>query len=176
MTGRRRATSGVSSLEVLIAAALGAILAIALATLLFTGRHEAMVSEDYMFAEALAQRHLAEGLAVPFDDLAGRCERDTLKIPIEGVPPDDRALARSRPEYARNLEGPASFRGSLQIRLLQPGLLLYEVAIEWPVRLGASAMRRYALVRLRCRKDLSLTTRFRIEPPKGSALDGRPDA
>lgn len=157
------ARRGIAALEVLIAAVLASILAFGVIALLYQGNHEAMVSEDYMMAEALAQRHLADAMSVPWDQMAEGLPRS---FPIEGVPEADAAVAAAREEYARNLEGPVAFRGALEVRELAPGLLAFEVSLAWPVHPGSKTLRRYALVRLRSRKDLAVSSHHRMRLPR----------
>lgn len=153
---------GIMSLEVLITTIMASIVGLAVIVLLFTGNHEAMTGEDYMFAESLCQRVLAENMALPFASLEDA--ELPLEIPIEGLPAEDRAIAQFRPEYAMNLEGPAAFKGRLRIEELGKGsgLYRYEALVQWPVRPGSKTMRRYVLLRLRCRKDIALSSNFRL--------------
>lgn len=164
----RRSTTrrGITSLEVLLTAIMAAMVGMAVIVLLWTGNHEAMTGEDYMFAEALCQRVLAENMAVPFQSLEE--EKLPLEIPVEGLPPEDATIAQFRPEYAMNLEGACSFKGQLVIDEVEPdsGLYRYRVVVTWPVRPGATTMRRYVLLRYRCRKDVALSTNFVIETEK----------
>jgi hypothetical protein len=160
---------GITSLEVLFAAVLGSILAFSAIALMVRGNHEAVVSEDYMFAEALAQRYLADALSQPWKELEEELAQEApLIIPLQGVPPEDQALADLHQEYRHNLEGPGAFRGELQIQLLEPGLLVFEIHLHWPVRVGGGLERNYNLVRLRSRKDLALSSRFALPPPQDS--------
>ena len=163
-----RMRAGVSMLEVLCAAVIAALMALPVISLLFTSTHESMVSEDYMFAESLAQRYLAETMSIPWMELR---ERLPMKVAIKGIPSEDRVIAKYHSEYARNLEGDLAFSGTLEVQEIEPGLLKFEISLTWPVRPGASANRRYALVRFRCRHDLAVATNFRlteVEQPGGS--------
>ena len=157
---RPRRVAGISALEVLIATVVAALLGFSAVILLTQGNHEAMVSEDYMFAEALAQRHLAEAMSRTFNSLedAGL----PLTIPLTGIPKEDRTIAKVHTEYGRNLDGPAVFSGELEIREVRPGLIVYEVSLSWPVSPRSRTLRRYNLIRLRTRKDLAVSTNFEL--------------
>ena len=148
---------------------IGTLMALPVLTLLFTTSHEANVSEDYMFAESLAQRHLAEYLARPFDELDELCP---LEVPITGVPEEDEVLGRYRSEYAKNLNGSTAFTGRLEIRRLQKGLLKYEISFTWPVRPGVATLRRYALIRLRSRHDIAISTNYPLTVVERERAEG----
>jgi hypothetical protein len=149
-------------LEVLTAGIIGTLMALPILTLLFTSTRESMVSEDYMFAEALAHRHLAEALAQPLDGLD---ERLPIETAFKGLPAEDAVLGKVFPEYARNLEGDLAFTGTLTVSRVEAGLYCYEVALEWPTGPGSSARRRYALIRFRSRYDIALTSNHRLTRP-----------
>jgi hypothetical protein len=123
---RRRA---VTLAELVVATGLVALLAAPLIVLLTTSDHEAMTSEDYMAAEALALRHLDETCATPWRDLLPR-------LP----------LTRTAKELGK-------FDVSLRAELIQDGLIAVEVELAWAVKPGAPGTRRYGLVRLRARPD-----------------------
>ena len=127
MTGRR----GVSLAEIVIAVGLVAIVGIPLLGMLAATDHEAMTSEDYMQAEARAQREMAGVLATPWAELE-------LQLPLE-----------------RKLD-----RGTLTAKKLGDGLISIEIQLAWPIRPGAAAMRRYGLVRLRARRDQSIRASY----------------
>lgn len=148
---------GLSLVEVLVAAAVAVALGLPLLALMGQSDHEAVVSEDYMFAEALAQRYLEEALAIPLEEL-------DRKVPLEreiaGPNDEDRTRMKRHEPYLRNLSGPESFRGRLAVDRLEEGFFRYQVRLEWPVRPGSDARRHHVLLRLRCRSTLAATLRF----------------
>src|SRR5205823_5564456 len=100
---------------------------------------EAMTSEDYMQAEALAQRELAHALATPWKDLEGH-------LPVE-----------------RDVQGGTrDLHGHLTMAAEGEALVSISVELEWPVRPGSPAKRRYGLVRFRARPDQSIRTSYRF--------------
>lgn len=121
--------AGVTLAELVVATGLVALLAAPLIALLSASDHEAMTSEDYMAAEALALRHLDETCATPWRELLTR-------LPI----------ARASRELDR-------FDVSLRAEAVEDGLVAVEVELTWAVRPGAPGKRRYGLVRLRARPD-----------------------
>lgn len=154
---RRRRNQGVTLLEVLTAAIVGTLMSLPVITLLATSTHESMVSEDYMFAEALAQRYLAEALSIPWNSLE---EQLPLEIPIVGAPEEDKGLTMLFPEYQKNIEGDFAFKGKLTANALREGLVKIEVSLAWPVKPGSSTMRKYALIRLKSRHDIAVSTNY----------------
>ena len=172
MRRRSHSSRGVSMLEVLTAGIIGTLMALPILTLLFTSTHESMVSEDYMFAEALAHRHLAQALAQPLDGIDERAL--PLETTFKGLPAEDAVLGKVFPEYARNLEGDLAFTGTLTVSKVEVGLYCYEVALEWPTGPGSSARRRYALIRFRSRYDIALTSNFRLTKPGAASGGGTP--
>lgn len=136
MTHRRR---GVSLAEVVIAVGLVAVVGIPILGMLAATDHEAMTSEDYMQAEALAQRRMADVLATPWAELEAQ-------LPLE-----------------RKLE-----RGKLTAQKLEEGLIAVEIQLAWAVRPGAAAQRRYGLVRLRARPDLSIRAGYPFGDGEGN--------
>lgn len=139
MTRMTHGRRGVSLAEIVIAVGLVSIVGLALLALLAAGDHEAMTSEDYMQAEALAQRQMADVLATPWDELEAQ-------LPLE-----------------RKLE-----RGALTAKKVEEGLIAIEVQLAWAARPGAAARRRYGLVRLRTRQDLSIRAAYPFGDGEGN--------
>lgn len=139
---------GVTLAELVMAIGLVAMLAVPLLALLSASDHEAMTSEDYMLAEAVALRHLDELSATPWQELART-------LPIErklaGLPAGDEALAAKYPEYTR-LFGADGFTGKLTARWVDEGLAEITVTLGWTAR-PAGSRRSYGLVRMRGRPD-----------------------
>ncbi len=154
---RIRNRRGVTLLEVLTAAIVGTLMSLPVITLLATSTHESMVSEDYMFAEALAQRYLAEALSIPWGDLQ---EQLPLDVPISGIPEEDKAIAMRFPAYAKNISGDFAFKGKLTANELKDDIVKFEVSLTWPVKPGSSTNRKYAVIRFRCRHDIAVSTNF----------------
>lgn len=133
---RRR---GLSLVELVVAVALVAVVGTPLLGMLAATDHEAMTSEDYMQAEAQAQRELVDLLATPWRDLEAR-------LPLE------KKLAR----------------GTVTAKKLEEGLIAIEVQLAWPVRPGSPAQRRYGLVRLRARPDQSIRNAYAFGDGEGN--------
>ena len=166
-------TSGVTLVEVLTVSAIVLLVGVPIMTAISTSGHEAMASEDYMLAEALCQRYVHELLDLPWDELAKRLP---IERKLQGVPAGDEAIARAHEEYARNLSGSESFRGTLTARRLEEGLVLIEASLEWPVRPGASSMRSLALTRMRSRPDQAIGARWALpvfRPSDDSSSGGK---
>lgn len=161
---------GVSTLEVLIAAVLSTILGLGMFALLTQGTREAAASEHYMFAEAIAQRALADAMSVPWKDLEEQLETaggEWVELArAQTLREEDAALLAGFPEYARNL-GPedGGLRVACRVRGLEPGLVAFEVALAWPAGPGGRAQRRYALMRLRSRKDRATASNHELLTP-----------
>lgn len=156
---------GVTILEVVVAGALATVLGAAAAALIFRGEREVAISQDYMVAEALAQRHLADAMSRPWEELERSLPFET---PLRGLPPSDAALGVWYPEYARRLGGPRAIEGSLRAWALEPGLVCFELELHWPIGPQAAGERSYALLRLRSRKDRALSSRFPLADPGGA--------
>jgi len=148
---------GLTLVEVLVASFVGLLMALPAYSMLMTATHEAAVSEDYAFAEALASRCLAETMAEPLEELAPRLPLDE---DWSGVRPGDEALAAAWTDYGRNLQGDCAFRTRREVVEAAPGLWRYEVTVTWPVRPGARTLRTFAMVRFRARHDLAISARF----------------
>ena len=153
-------------LEVLTAGVIAALMALPVVTLLFTSTHESVVSEDYMFAVAIAQRYLAEAMCVPWAELE---ELMPYEKKLEGLPEEDEVYAKDFPSYEKNITGEYAFKGKLTVRSVEDGLAVYEISLTWPVKAGASGMRKYAIIRLRCRHDIAISTNFPIQKPYDKA-------
>lgn len=131
--------------EVLVVAAILAAVAIPVMGLIFTGSREGALSEDFMFAEALASRFMEEWGALPFaklDDLVPR------KVTVQGgeVTPGP---------HKRMLASPQGFETQLQVARVREGLLSLEVTVSWQVP-RERANRRFALLLLKAKPDLAL--------------------
>jgi hypothetical protein len=161
---------GVSSLEVLIAAVLSTILGLGMFALVTQGTREAAASEDYMFAEAVAQRVLADAMSLPWDEL-----EEQLGV-VDGVwtevareqtlREEDLALRSAFQEYGRNLgTEEQGLEVSCQAQQVAPGLVAFEVSLSWPAGPAGRGRRRYAVMRLRTRKDRAVSSNFRILMP-----------
>lgn len=136
MYARRR---GVALAELVMAVALVAIVGIPILGMLAATDHEAMTSEDYMQAEASAQREVADLLAMPWTELEAQ-------LP-----------------FGKKLE-----RGTVSATKLEEGLVSIEVQVQWPVHPSSPAMRRYGLVRLRARPDLSIRAAYPFGDGEGN--------
>lgn len=130
---------GLALAEIVMAVALAAIVGVPILGMLAATDHEAMTSTDYMQAEATAQREIANLLALPWKEL----ERE---LPIQ-----------------KKLE-----RGTVTATRLEDGLISLEVQIQWPVHPNSPAMRRYGLVRLRARPDLSIRAQYPFGDGEGN--------
>jgi len=128
---------GVSLAEIVLAVGLLAIVGVPLLGVLATTDHEAMTSQDYMQAEAVAQRELALVLAMRWDDL-------------------DRQLPLTRPVRG----GDPELAGELTATRLEDGLISISVELAWAVHTGSAAQRRYGLVRFVARPDQSIRTAY----------------
>lgn len=155
----RASKKALTLLEVLTAAVIATLMALPIISLLATGSHESMVSEDYMFAQALAQRYLAEAMATSLEVLE---EKLPLEKELSGLPEDDEKIAALFEEYRKNLSGSQAFAGELKVSEIAPRLLKYEVSLSWPVKPGSSKLRKYVLLRLRCHRDISISSNFRL--------------
>ena len=156
MTQMTRARHAVSLAEIVITLALVAIVSVPLFGLLGATDHEAMTSEDYMQAEAIAQRHLADALAMPWAELEAALSpapESRWKLDLTHGGPGDAALAAHHEEYGRFLK---QVEGQLTATKVEDGLIALEVQLAWPVRPGSPARRRFGLVRMRARPDLSI--------------------
>lgn len=161
---------GIGLVEVLVAVAIVALVGVPILATVGTTVQETAVSEDYMFAEALAQKVLAEAMSRPFEELGKDLPHWEV---IGGIPERDAGRTARMPAYRANLEGPESFKGQLVIDELARELYRYTVTIEWPVVPGSGQMRRYVLLRLRCPHDLSARVRFPdTESPHRATLEG----
>ena len=122
--------------ELVVAAGLVAMVAVPLIGMLTYSDHEAMTSEDYMVAEALALRHLDEVCATPWHELV-------TQLPIKRVTNEHR-----------------KFEVTLEARRVDEGLVAVDVQLVWAAKPGAAARRRYGLVRMRARPDQSIRTAY----------------
>ena len=134
--------------ETLITLAIAVALGLPLIAIVRVSDNQTIVSEDYMFAETLAQRELAKALAIPWDELSLPLEKR-----LETRPCEQKAIRKEFPAFAKNLQGENSFEAKLWIEELEEGLLLYRIRIDW----GA---RSHVLSRFRCLPTLSLTKTF----------------
>lgn len=163
--------TGVSSLEVLIAAVLATILGLGMYALVSQGTREAAASEDYMFAEALSQRALADAMSLPWKELEeqlGVVPDSWIELTREQtLREEDEALRQAFPSYARNL-GPedGGLDVSVRARQVEPGLVAFEVSLSWAAGPAGRGRRRYALMRLRSRKDRAVSSNHRLLTPE----------
>jgi hypothetical protein len=148
---------GMTLAEIVVAAGVVALIAVPLLSMLAASDHEAMTSEDYMIAQAVASRHLAEVSAIPWRDLVGQLP---IRRVLSGVPAGDEAIAARHPEYARLFSGASGLTGVLAAEQVEEGLVAIEVMLEWAVRPGAAGRRRYGLVRMRARADQSIRSSY----------------
>lgn len=160
------ARSGLSLAEVVVVGLAAVLLAVPIMGTLSISGHEAMTSQDYMLASAVARRYLNEAMAQPWTTLQGSVPVDR---ELRGIPPGDEALCRDFPEYARAVAGSEGYRGRLVVGEIEPGLLKIEVSLDWPVRPGSSSMRHYALVRFRAQWDLALRSGGRLSAGRPAA-------
>lgn len=130
---------GLSLAEIVLSVALVAVVGVPLLGMIAATDHEAMTSEDYMRAEAQAQRVLADLLATPWQTLE-------TKLPLD-----------------QKIE-----RGTVTAKKVEDGLISIEVQIAWPVHPSSPAMRRYGLVRLRARPDQSIRTAYAFGDGEGN--------
>ena len=166
---RRRA--GISTLEVLIAAVLATTLGLGMFALVSQGTREAAASEDYMFAEAVAQRVLADAISIPWSTLEEQLELASgtwLEVAREAtMREEDAGLLAAYPEYARNLgTDDHGLVVTCRARELEPGLVAFEVSLSWPAGPAGRGVRRYALMRLRARKDRAVSSNHRLVEPE----------
>lgn len=167
-----------TALEVLIAGVIATFLGVATLGTIFQTNREATVSEDYMFAEAHAQRFMAELLSIPvglFDEADLPMRGEIFGVPCQaGMPPIDKRLAAAYDEYRLNLEGPRALRGYHERDHVDDGLERLEVFLSWPVAPNTDATRNYVLLRLKTRMDVAITTRHRMRgSPTLSEADRR---
>jgi prepilin-type N-terminal cleavage/methylation domain-containing protein len=140
-----RRKRGFALTEVLVVATILAVIGIPVMALIFTGSREGALSEDFMFAEALASRFIEEWGALPFaklDDLVPR------KVTVTG---GDETLG----PHKRKLESPQGFATELSIARVKEGLLSLEVTVSWQVP-RERASRRFALFLFKAKPDIAL--------------------
>lgn len=157
-SGRR----AVSLAEIVIAVGLVAVVSIPLFGLLAATDHEAMTSEDYMQAEALAQRRMADVLATPWPELEASLP---LRQDLSGGLPADEPMAKAHEEFGRFLR---QLQGELTVTRVEEGLISVRIELSWPVRPGSPARRRYGLLRLRARPDQSIRAAYAFGDGQGN--------
>lgn len=126
-------------------AAILAVVGIPVMALIFTGSREGALSEDFMFAEALASRFIEEWGALPFaklDDLVPR----KVSVGSGGAEPGP---------HQRKLQSPPGFETNLSVARVRDGLIALEVTVSWQVP-RERASRRFALYLLKPKPDLAL--------------------
>jgi hypothetical protein len=132
---------------VLLASAFLVVLGVPVLALLSAGTAEAIASEDHVSAEVLCSQLVEEALAMPFGALERRASFEEVRVVTVG-PRDGAAIVVHDPA----LRPARGYRLTLSVRAVEPGLLAIEASAAWDMK-GAS--RRYALLRLKARENLS---------------------
>lgn len=159
---------GFSSLEVLVAGAMATVLGLGMLSMLFLSSRETAVSADYMFAEALSQRVLADALSLPWEDLekivGEKSEWQELGLEID-FRKEDQRLVKFYPSYGMSVGGSLESRleASVRVKQVAPGLIAFEVEISWPMGPDTKHRRTHVQMRLRSRKDLAIQSNFPLE-------------
>ena len=147
---------GFTLAEMLITVAVATVIGLPLLAIVGASDKQTIVSEDYMFAESLAQRHLARTMAIPLGKLCLPIDEA-----IDLTPPEDEKIVEPYAAYKKNLSGDYSFAGNVRVEEVADGLYLYTIEITWPIAPGSDEDRRLTLTRYRCLPTLSLTRTFR---------------
>jgi hypothetical protein len=165
-----RQRRGVSFMELVLAIALLAVLAVPILGNMGVAVKETAVSQDYLLAEAIAQAALAEAMAIPVEEL----RRDLPYYQLIGIHGETEQLRlKDLPLYRLPLEAPQGMKGQVTVDEIDEqgranrkdanghNLLRYEVTLEWPAHPGSTQTRSYALLRMRCPADVSARIRFK---------------
>jgi hypothetical protein len=142
--------------EALLVAAILALVGLPIMGLISTGSREGALSEDYLFAEALASRLLEEWIAIPYDKLDEMVPQKVVTTgsgaEVQGVP--------GQP-FKQNLKAPEGFSAALEVVRVKEGLLALEVTVSWQVP-RERGQRKYPLFRLRAKPDLAIEGRWKL--------------
>jgi hypothetical protein len=160
---------GFGLVEIMVGVFIVAALGVPVLSNVSTAVRQTAAGEEYMFAEALAQEHLEQALAMPVRELARDLPHWT-QVPAHGD--KDQERTEKLESLRAHLTGSESYRGSVTVEELEPFLWKYTVTVEWPVAPGASEMRRLVLVRMRCLPDAGLKYREKGDArPHEAALE-----
>ena len=147
---------GFTLAEMLVTVGVAVVIGLPLLAIVGASDKQTIVSEDYMFAESLAQRHLARAMSLPLP---------SLNLPVNEVidltPAEDEDIVEPFLAYKKNLNGDDTFKGNLKIEEVADGLYMYNIEITWPTAPGSQEERCLKLTRYRCLPTLSLTRTYR---------------
>lgn len=147
-----------SLVEVVIGIAIVAALGVPILSNVSTAVRQTAATEEYMFAEALAQEHLEQALAIPRAEI----EKDLPHFTQVPAHTDkDKERTEKLESFQAHLAGSESYRGTVVIDEVAPFLWKYVVTVEWPTAPGSAQMRRLVLVRMRCLSEAGLKFRER---------------